>query len=181
MKAITCRTYGVLQLEEVDEPVPGADDVLVDVHAASVNAADWHLIRGGPFIARLKFGLRRPSFGIPGCDLAGTVRAVGRNVTPFQVGDAEFGTSFLQVDTAPRRPGQRLARCRGLSRVDDPRRQTGGVPPIHRHVATRCCDHQADRVAERRSRRGLISWQEVDRVTWSCVACRPDHDLVACG
>jgi NADPH:quinone reductase-like Zn-dependent oxidoreductase len=96
MKAITCRTYGVLQLEEVDEPVPGADDVLVDVHAASVNAADWHLIRGGPFIARLKFGLRRPSFGIPGCDLAGTVRAVGRNVTTFQVGDAVFGTSFLQ-------------------------------------------------------------------------------------
>ena len=96
MKAITCRTYGMLQLEEVDEPVPGADDVLVDVHAASVNAADWHLVRGAPYIARLRFGLRRPSFGIPGSDLAGTVRAVGRNVTTFQVGDAVFGTSFLQ-------------------------------------------------------------------------------------
>ncbi len=96
MKAITCRSYGVLRLEEVDEPVPGADDVLVDVQAASVNAADWHLVRGAPYIARLKFGLRRPNFGIPGSDLAGTVRTVGRNVTTFQVGDDVFGTSFLQ-------------------------------------------------------------------------------------
>ena len=53
MKAITCRSYGVLRLEEADEPVPGADDVLVDVQAASINAADWHLVRGAPYIARL--------------------------------------------------------------------------------------------------------------------------------
>ena len=65
MKAITCRSYGVLRLEEVDEPVPGADDVLVDVEAASVNPADWHLVRGAPYVARLKFGLRRPTSASP--------------------------------------------------------------------------------------------------------------------
>jgi NADPH:quinone reductase-like Zn-dependent oxidoreductase len=70
MKAVTCRSYGVLRLAEVDEPVPGTDDVLVDVQAASVNAADWHLVRGAPYIARLRFGLRRPNFGIPGSDQA---------------------------------------------------------------------------------------------------------------
>lgn len=65
MNAITCRSYGVLQLEEVDDPVQGANDVLVDVQAASVNAADWHLVRGAPSIARLKFGLRRPPSASP--------------------------------------------------------------------------------------------------------------------
>ncbi|CAA9226335.1 MAG: hypothetical protein AVDCRST_MAG10-935 [uncultured Acidimicrobiales bacterium] len=109
--------------------MPGADDVLVDVHAASMNAADWQLVRGGPSIARLKFGLCRPSFGNPGSDLAGTVPAVGRNVTTFQVGDAVFGTSFLQS-----------LRRRGHRRLQRP--EPGAGPRPRRRPRRRLHDHR---------------------------------------
>ena len=100
MRAITCRSYGapddVLQLVDTDEPTVADDEVLVEVHAASVNPADWHLVRGTPFVARLQFGLRRPKFPIPGCDVAGTVRAVGKHVTSLEPGVEVFGTSFMR-------------------------------------------------------------------------------------
>jgi len=99
MKAITCTRYGapdqVLRLAEIDEPVVADDAVLVEVHAASVNAADWHLIRGLPYLARLTIGLRRPSFTVPGSDVAGRVVAVGCDVSRFAVGDDVFGTTFM--------------------------------------------------------------------------------------
>jgi NADPH:quinone reductase-like Zn-dependent oxidoreductase len=69
--------------------------VLVRVDAASINPADWHLIRGLPRIARLSVGLRRPSFQVPGSDFAGTVEAVGPDVITVQPGDAVFGTTFM--------------------------------------------------------------------------------------
>ena len=85
MKAIVYHTYGspdVLKLEEVAKPAPKDDEVLVKVHAASVNAADWHLLRGKPFLVRLMgFGLLKPKHTILGSDIAGRVEAVGRNVT----------------------------------------------------------------------------------------------------
>ncbi|MCU1487509.1 MAG: NAD(P)-dependent alcohol dehydrogenase [Actinomycetia bacterium] len=100
MKAVTTRRYGapddVLALADVDDPTIADDQVLVQVHAASVNPVDWHLVRGTPYLARLKFGLRRPKVRIPGSDVAGTVRAIGPNVTSVQVGDEVFGTSFLR-------------------------------------------------------------------------------------
>jgi NADPH:quinone reductase-like Zn-dependent oxidoreductase len=100
MKAIICHAYGapvdVLELVDVDEPEMADDEVVVRVHAASVNPADWHFVRGTPFVARLQFGLRKPKVRIPGSDVAGTVEAVGRNVTSLQVGDEVFGTSFLR-------------------------------------------------------------------------------------
>jgi NADPH:quinone reductase-like Zn-dependent oxidoreductase len=100
MKAITSRRYGapddVLELTDVAEPTVADDEVLVQVHAASVNPVDWHLLRGTPYVARLKFGLRRPKLRTLGCDVAGTVRSVGTNVTSVQVGDEVFGTSFLR-------------------------------------------------------------------------------------
>jgi NADPH:quinone reductase-like Zn-dependent oxidoreductase len=71
------------------------DEVLVRVHASSVNPADWHLMRGDPHIARLSFGLRRPKDTIPGCDVAGRVEAIGRNVTTVQPGDEVFGSPFM--------------------------------------------------------------------------------------
>lgn len=81
MRAITCRSYGAPddapQLADIDEPDVADDEVLVQVQATSVNAADWHLVRAVPAIARLQVGLRRPSFGVPGCDAAGRVEAVG--------------------------------------------------------------------------------------------------------
>ena len=94
MKAIVRETYGspdVLHAEEVPLPTLGDGDVLVKVHAASANAADWHLLRGTPLPFRLVAGLRRPKFKIIGTDVAGHVEAVGRNVTQFRPGDEVFG------------------------------------------------------------------------------------------
>jgi len=94
MKAIVNTKYGspeVLQLKEVEKPVPGENEVLVKVHAASMNAADWHLMRAKPFIARFAFGLFRPKHTILGADIAGVVEAVGKDVKLFKVGDEVFG------------------------------------------------------------------------------------------
>jgi len=94
MKAIVCTKYGspdVLQLKEVEKPTPKDNEVLVKVHAASVNDWDWGLLRGTPFVNRLMFGLLKPRTGILGCDIAGRVEAVGRNVKQFQPGDEVFG------------------------------------------------------------------------------------------
>src|SRR6266571_1809738 len=94
MKAIVYHTYGspdVLKLEEIEKPTPQGNEVLVQVHAASVNAADRHLMRGTPFLARLVNGLQKPKNTKLGADVAGRVEAVGRNVTQFQGGDDVFG------------------------------------------------------------------------------------------
>src|SRR5260370_955244 len=94
MKAIVYTQYGspdVLQLKEVAKPTPQDNEVLVHVHAASVNAADWHLMRGTPFLARLVNGLQKPKNTKLGADVAGRVEAVGRDVTQFQGGDDVFG------------------------------------------------------------------------------------------
>jgi NADPH:quinone reductase-like Zn-dependent oxidoreductase len=94
MKAIVYRRYGspdVLRLEEVAKPVPKDGDVLVRVHAASVNPLDWHLLRGKPYIVRPTSGWRRPKRNIPGVDVAGVVEAVGRDVTGVKPGDEVFG------------------------------------------------------------------------------------------
>lgn len=95
MKAIVNTHYGspdVLELKEVERPAPQDNEVLVHVHAASVNAADWHLLRGKPFLMRLMgFGLLKPKHTILGATMAGRVEAVGRNVTQFQPGDEIFG------------------------------------------------------------------------------------------
>jgi len=95
MKAIVYHEYGsadVLKLEEVPKPTPRDDEVLIQVHAASANAYDWHLLRGKPFFVRLMgFGLLRPKNKILGADIAGRVEAAGRNVQQFQPGDEVFG------------------------------------------------------------------------------------------
>src|SRR5262249_152820 len=82
---------GVLELQEVEKPVPKDGEVLVQVHAASVNTLDWHLMRGQPFPVRAVGGLRKPKDTRLGVDLAGRVEAVGANVTQFQLGDDVFG------------------------------------------------------------------------------------------
>ena len=94
MRAIVHRKYGtpeVLALQDIDRPVPGGDDVLVRVSAASLNALDWHFTTGTPYVMRLTGGLRGPKRQTLGVDMAGTVEAVGRNVTTFQPGDEVFG------------------------------------------------------------------------------------------
>ncbi|PZG00846.1 NAD(P)-dependent alcohol dehydrogenase [Micromonospora deserti] len=98
MKAIVQDRYGspdVLALRQVDEPVPADNEVLVRVHAAAVNARDWHLMRGDPYVVRLtapaQFGFTAPRVSIRGTDFAGRVEAVGRGVTRFRPGDEVFG------------------------------------------------------------------------------------------
>ena len=94
MKAVVNTQYGspdVLQLKEVERPTPKDNEVLVKVHAVSVNAADWHLLRADPFLVRLQFGLFKPRHTILGADIAGRIEAVGRDVKRFKVGDDVFG------------------------------------------------------------------------------------------
>jgi len=94
MKAIVQDRYGssrVLALRDLEMPVIGDDGVLVQVRASSVNAMDWHLIRGRPYLARLMTGVRAPKRAVPGSDVAGVVAAIGTGVTELRPGDEVFG------------------------------------------------------------------------------------------
>ena len=96
MKAIVFTRYGppdVLELKEVPKPTPKDDELLIRVHASSINSWDWEILNGIPFINRLMYGLLKPKPGkqILGADIAGTVEAVGRHVKRFQPGDEVFG------------------------------------------------------------------------------------------
>jgi len=94
MKAITYTCYGspeVLRYGDIEKPVPGDDEVLVKVVAASVNPLDWHYMRGSPYIMRLFAGIGAPDDASMGVDFAGTISAVGSKVTRYKTGDAVFG------------------------------------------------------------------------------------------
>jgi len=95
MKAIVYHKYGspdVLELKEIEKPTTKDNEVLVKIHAASVNAYDWHLLRADPFLVRLMGGgLLKPKNQILGADIAGRVEVVGRKVKQFQPGDEVFG------------------------------------------------------------------------------------------
>ena len=94
MKAIFYTTYGspdVLKIKDVDKPIPEDHQVLVKIHAASMNYGNVVLLRGEPFLARFAFGLRKPKYTIPGGDIAGQVEAVGKAVKQFKPGDDVFG------------------------------------------------------------------------------------------
>ncbi|MBN1351081.1 NAD(P)-dependent alcohol dehydrogenase [candidate division KSB1 bacterium] len=96
MQAIVYTKYGsldVLRLEEIPRPVPRDDEVLVEVHASSVNYGNLVLVAGEPFISRMWSGLLKPKDKVPGGDIAGRVVAFGRNVKEFQPGDEVFGDS----------------------------------------------------------------------------------------
>lgn len=93
MQAITRKRYGlpdVLSLSEVDIPQIDADQILIKVHASSVNAAEWHMMTGIPYLVHLESGLRRPKRPGLGADVAGTVVETGADVTQFNVGDSVF-------------------------------------------------------------------------------------------
>ena len=109
MKAIVYCDYGspeVLKLEDIEKPTPADDQLLIRVRAASVNPLDWHYMRGTPYFMRLGAGLRKPEETRLGVDFAGTVEAVGKNVTQFKAGDDVFGGrtgAFAQYVTARER------------------------------------------------------------------------------
>jgi NADPH:quinone reductase-like Zn-dependent oxidoreductase len=96
MKAIRYHRYGgpdVLELQDVDMPAIGDEDVLIRVRAAAVNPLDWHIMRGTPYVVRMTAGLSRPKSNGLGADLAGHVEAAGTKVTRFQPGDEVFGSA----------------------------------------------------------------------------------------
>ncbi|HLJ81258.1 MAG TPA: NAD(P)-dependent alcohol dehydrogenase, partial [Ktedonobacterales bacterium] len=95
MRAIVQHQYGapqaVLELQDIAKPVIKDDEVLVRVHAASIHVGDWILMRGVPYVVRMASGLRKPKSRVPGTDIAGTVEAVGKDVTQLRPGDEVFG------------------------------------------------------------------------------------------
>ena len=102
MKAIQATGYGkadVLELREVDRPSPKANEVLVQVAAASATKADTMMLTGKPYFARLFIGLTKPKQATPGTGFAGTVVAVGEEVSKFQVGDQVFGETAFRFSS----------------------------------------------------------------------------------
>lgn len=95
MKAVIFNQYGssdVLKFADIDKPTIKDNEVLVRIHGTSVNAADWHVMRGDPYLARLVFGITKPKKNtVLGNDFAGIVEAVGRSVTTFSSGDQVYG------------------------------------------------------------------------------------------
>jgi len=129
MKAAIYTRYGppdVVQVTDVEKPAPQDNEVLMKVRAASLNPADWHLLRGLPYFLRLATGLRNPKIARLGADVAGQVEAVGRNVANFKPGDEVFGCcrgSFAEFACAPEsrlapKPGNltfQQAACAGVA------------------------------------------------------------------
>ncbi len=94
IKAVSYTQYGspdVLKVIKIKKPVPKENEVLVKIHAASANPADWHMIRGKPLFSRISFGLFKPKNTIPGIDISGVIESVGKNVTGLKPGDEVFG------------------------------------------------------------------------------------------
>jgi NADPH:quinone reductase-like Zn-dependent oxidoreductase len=108
MKAAIYTQYGppdvVVQITDVEKPVPKDNELLLRVHAAGVNPLDWRLMQGGPYLVRILLGLGKPKIKRPGVDVSGQVEAVGKNVTQFKPGDAVFGLckgTFAEYACAP--------------------------------------------------------------------------------
>ncbi len=130
MKALTRDRYGtpdVLSWKETDTPSPGPHEVLVRVHAASVNDWDWGMLQGASLVDRLMFGLLTPKVKILGCDVSGLVAAVGSQVTKFRTGDAVYGdlcgsgfggfaeyVSAPETGLAPKPPGMTFVQAASL-------------------------------------------------------------------
>jgi NADPH:quinone reductase-like Zn-dependent oxidoreductase len=107
MKAAVYTRYGspdVVQIKDIEKPVPKDGEVLLRVRAASLNPLDWHFMRGTPYLLRLMAGLRKPKNTRLGVDVAGQVEAVGKSVTQFKPGDEVFGAwrgAFAEYASAP--------------------------------------------------------------------------------
>jgi NADPH:quinone reductase-like Zn-dependent oxidoreductase len=94
MKAIVFKSYGPtenLRLEDLPKPTPKENEVMIRVHATSVNDFDWSLVRGEPYLYRLLFGVLKPKITVPGVELAGVVEELGKNANSFKLGDAVYG------------------------------------------------------------------------------------------
>src|SRR5947207_15246161 len=106
MKAIKQERYGsadALEFRNIDDPAVGVNDLLLRVHAAGCGPDVWHLMTGLPYFVRLMPGFKKVKSRVSGRDLAGTVEAVGANVTSVHPGDAVMGVaqgSFAELVVA---------------------------------------------------------------------------------
>jgi NADPH:quinone reductase-like Zn-dependent oxidoreductase len=132
MKAFVWAQYGppsVLEFGDVDSPVVKDDEVLVCVHAASLNQGDLDYLYGKPFLTRMGIGLRAPRHRGLGFDAAGHVEAIGNNVTRFQLGDVGLPTfvGLVGAKRSPRRPRPflRLRADEAATKQDPPDRRDG--------------------------------------------------------
>ena len=94
MKAVVYEQYGapdVLELREVDKPIPGDDEILVKIHAASIQQTDIRFRTGTPYMARILAGLFKPKNQVLGCDYSGVIEATGENITGFSIGNEVYG------------------------------------------------------------------------------------------
>jgi len=94
MKALVLTKYGspnAFQINDIAKPTPKENEVLIKIHATTVNDYDWCLMRGKPYIYRLMFGITKPKYPVPGMELAGVIEGVGENANLFSVGDAVYG------------------------------------------------------------------------------------------
>jgi NADPH:quinone reductase-like Zn-dependent oxidoreductase len=127
MQAIVQAEYGsadVLRLEEIERPTVGKDEVLIRVHAAGLDRGTWHQMAGEPYLFRVMgIGLRAPKNPVPGLDVAGTVEAVGNDVTRFAIGDEVYGISKGSFAEYARAREDKLARKPGNLSFD----QSGAV------------------------------------------------------
>jgi len=180
MQAIVQDEYGknpekALRLAEIEKPVPGDDDVLVRVRAASIHIGDWHVMTGLPYMLRVVgFGLRKPKVRVRGVDVAGTVEAVGSKVDRFRVGDDVFGTcegAFAEYACAPQGnfahkptnltfeqaavvPTSALAALQGLRDKGEVQK---GTTRTHRRCIGRCrVVRDSDRTIVRRGSHGRL-------------------------
>ncbi len=103
MKAIIYTKYGspeVLQVTELEKPVPNNNEVLIKIHAASVTAADTMMRKGSPYIGRLFLGMTKPKYPVIGTGFSGEIEAIGNEVTHFKIGDSVFGESIFGAGTS---------------------------------------------------------------------------------
>ena len=197
MQAIANSEYGPpedLKLEEIDPPAVDEDGVLVRVRAASVNPFDWHTMRGLPYLVRLMMGLRRPKRPVRGVDMAGTVEAVGANVTQVRPGDEVYGWGRHGALAEYERAGEKLVRAEagrplvragggdsdgGLHRAPGAARQgraaAGTAGPDQRRRRRRGHVRRADREGARRERDRRV--QHAERRPRPLDRRRPGHRL----
>lgn len=134
MKAMVYDRYGsldVLSLREIAVPTIKADEVLVRTRAAGIHIGDCFLMRGSPFPVRLVTGLLRPKYGVPGLDVAGTVEAVGSQVTTLKVGDEVFGSGWgTCAEYVAAKPGHLLLKPASLSFAEAAALPTSGTAAL---------------------------------------------------
>ena len=135
MQAIIHDAYGpldTLERREVPDPTIGDDEVLVRINAAALHIGDVFAVEGSPFVVRLATGLRRPKYGVPGFDLAGTVVAVGSAVTRFAVGDEVFGSgSGTAAEFAKAGEDELVSKPADLSWLQAAAIPTSGLAALH--------------------------------------------------